>query len=260
MLSIENLKFRYKRGADILRDISFTVPEGNVISILGPNGTGKTTLLRCILGLQKPTGGKILFNGTNLCSLSPEKRSQIVAYVPQSSRLTFPFSVFEVVMMGRVSQFGFGRAPSAADKEIVEKSLAEMNALRFRDKSFQELSGGEKQLVLIARALAQQAKVLVLDEPTASLDFSNQARVLRLIRGLAEKGYTVLMTTHSPDQAFLVSENTVLLKDGLVFAEGKSEEVVTSDNLSALYNMQIKVMPVDLLMDEKQIKVCIPVL
>lgn len=260
MLSVENLKFSYKRDQEVLRDISFSVPEGNVISILGPNGTGKTTLLRCILGLQKTTSGKVVFNGINLCALSPEKRSQIVAYVPQSSRLTFPYSVFEVVMMGRVSQFGFGRAPSSRDKEIVEKALNEMNALKFRDKSFQELSGGEKQLILIARALAQQAKVLVLDEPTASLDFSNQARVLCLIRGLAEKGYTVLMTTHSPDQAFLVSENTVLLKDGLVFAEGKSDEVVTSENLSALYGMKIQVVPVNLFMDDKQIKVCIPVL
>lgn len=260
MLTVQNLKFSYRKGPEVLKDVSFTVPDGNVVSLLGPNGTGKTTLLRCILGLQKPREGTILFNDIDLCSLSPARRSQIVAYVPQTSRLTFPFSVFEAVMMGRVSQFGFGSSPSRKDKEIVEKALSEMNALKFKDKSFQDLSGGEKQLILIARALAQQARVLILDEPTASLDFSNQARVLRLIRELAKKEYTVLMTTHSPDQAFLVSEKTVLLKDGYVFDEGKSDEVVTSENLSALYNMEIKVEPVNLFVDKKQIKVCIPII
>ncbi len=258
MLEVKHVKFGYSKKHLILKDISFSLPPGHVLSLLGSNGTGKTTLMRCILGLLKPTGGEILFDGHRLNTMSAARRSTFVAYVPQFSRLTFPYTVKEVVMMGRTGHFGLGRAPSKIDYEAVDHALAQMNITKFGEKMFQELSGGEKQLVLISRAIAQDARLLILDEPTSSLDFANQCRTLELIERLASDGYTVLMTTHSPDQAFWVSSYTVLLKNGLVFADGKVEDVITSKNLTNLYEMPINVLETSVKIDGNPLKVCVP--
>lgn len=259
MLEVKNLKFGYseKKGL-VLKDISFLLEEGQVLSLLGPNGTGKTTLLRCILGFLRPSAGTLFLDGNNLIRLSPAQRAKLVAYVPQSSRLTFPYTVLEVVLMGRIGHLGFGASPRQRDVDAALKALSEMNALPFADKLFQELSGGEKQLVLIARAIAQEAKLLILDEPTANLDFANENRTLLLVRSLAEKGHTVLMTTHSPDHAFITSEKAVLMKDGAVFAKGDVEEVLSSEILSSLYGLNIKVIETGIFYRQRQLKVCVP--
>lgn len=259
MLEVKNLTFSYsKKKEPVLKDISFCLGEGQVLSLLGPNGTGKTTLLRCILGFQKPSYGTLLLDGNDLLHLGPAQRAKLVAYVPQSSRLTFPYTVMEVVLMGRIGHFGFGSSPKQSDIDASLKALSEMNALKFADKLFQELSGGEKQLVLIARAIAQEAKLLILDEPTANLDFANENRTLLLVRSLAEKGRTVLMTTHSPDHAFITSEKAVLIKDGSVFAEGEVEEVLSSEILSNLYGLEVKVIKTGVFYRQRQLKVCVP--
>jgi len=259
MLTVENLRFSYQNCRPILTDISFSLPRGEVLCLLGPNGTGKTTLLRCLLGLNHRKGGQILWQEQNIDKFSSRQRARVMAYVPQSSALTFPYEVCEIVMMGRVPHLSYGSSPSQKDRQFAMEMLRLLGIEDMANKLFQRLSGGEKQLVLIARALAQQADLLVLDEPTASLDFSNQARTLKLIRRLAERGYTVLMTTHSPDQAFLAATKVLMLQNGLVFASGSPNAVITSENLSSLYNTPA-IIAESTIVGGITVKVCVPVI
>lgn len=261
MLSVSNLRFQYLGGKEVLRGISFGIREGEIICLLGSNGTGKTTLMKCLLGLLRPmNGGEIRLMGEDILHASARVRAQKIAYVPQSSALSFPYTVREAVMMGRLPHMGFGRAPAPRDHVEVESALQEMGIAALADRYFQQLSGGEKQLVMIARALAQKARLLILDEPTSNLDFANQARALNLIRKLARIGNTVLLTTHSPDQAFLVSSHVVMLREGRVFANGLPDEVITDNNLSELYGLRAVVSNTSAISAGKNIKVCIPIL
>lgn len=260
MLSVEQLHFRYRFAQPVLNNISFILEQGQTLALLGPNGTGKTTLLRCLLGLNRAKYGHICVDQQVISSLSFRQRARLIAYVPQASALTFPYSVREVVLMGRLSHQGFGKAPNASDQDIVEQALISMGVEHLADKLIQQLSGGEKQLVLIARAIAQQARLLILDEPTASLDFANQVRVLKLISQLSSQGHTVLMTTHQPDHALAVADQVVLLKNGHVFRQGCTHEVVTSENLSLLYETPIAVTATQMMSTGKSASVCVPLM
>lgn len=259
MLEVRNIGFAYKNGPRVLEDISFTLEEGTTTCLLGPNGTGKTTLLKVLLGLLKNDRGTILWNGKDITALSQRERARIIAYVPQFSGLTFPYSAEEVVLMGRLSHLRAGGAPGEGDRRIVREALEHLGIEHLAKKLFHQLSGGEKQMVIIARALAQQSRLLVLDEPTASLDFANQVKAMKTIRKLSKEGYSVLMTSHSPDQAFLVADRAVLMKDGYVSSFGTPDEVVTTEALSSLYGTETQVAECGLNGD-RSMKVCIPVL
>ena len=239
MIRVEHLRFRYKSDAPVLEDVSFTLEAGESLCLLGPNGTGKTTLFRCLLSLHKPQGGQIYIYDKNAAALSPSERAKLIAYVPQVSGLTFPYTVREAVLMGRVAHQRLGTSPSKVDRLAAESAMERLDIGKMADHLFQELSGGERQLVLMARALAQNTRFLVLDEPTASLDYANQVRILQVIKALANDGYAVLMTSHSPDQAFLAANRVLLLKDGLVFADGSPQSTITSQTLSQLYGIDV---------------------
>lgn len=239
MICVEHLRFRYKNDAPVLEDVSFTLAAGESLCLLGPNGTGKTTLFRCLLSFHRPLGGRICIDDKNAAALSPKERARLIAYVPQASGLTFPYTVREAVLMGRVAHQRLGAAPSRADKRAAEAAMERLDVQRMAEHRFQELSGGERQLVLVARALAQDTCYLVLDEPTASLDYANQIRILQVIKALAKEGYAVLMTSHSPDQAFLAASRVLMLKDGRVFKDGPPETTVTSQSLSQLYGLDV---------------------
>lgn len=258
MLEARHVSFHYRKKR-VLEDISFTLREGEIVSLLGPNGAGKTTLLRCLLGLNRLHGGQVFLSGRETAGLSIKEKARAMAYVPQMSNLTFPYEVAEVVLMGRVPHLGFGGAPTARDRAEAAGALHAMGVAHLADKRFQQLSGGEKQLVIMARALAQRARLLVLDEPTASLDFSNQSKTLQLIRSLSSHGYAVLMTTHSPDHALAVSDRVVMLKDGHVAACGPPDEVITGENLSRLYGIPAVVSETGVRVAGKYVKVCVAV-
>ncbi len=260
MIRVEHLRFRYKSNAPVLEDVSFTLASGESLCLLGPNGTGKTTLFRCLLSFHKPQGGKIYIDDKNAAALSAKERAQLIAYVPQASGLTFPYTVREAVLMGRVARQRLGASPSRADKLAAEAAMERLDVRRMADHRFQELSGGERQLVLVARALAQDTRYLVLDEPTASLDYANQIRILQEVKALARDGYAVLMTSHSPDQAFLAASRVLMLKDGLVFADGSPKTTVTSESLSGLYGLDVCVAEVtaSFRTGPKLSNVCIP--
>ena len=174
MLEIQKLQYWYRPGRPVLWDISFSAGRGEIVCLLGPNGTGKTTLLRCLLGLNAPKGGCVTLDGQNLSALRPRARARRMAYVPQSSGLAFPYEVREVVLMGRVAHMAPGAAHNAADRRAVAEALERLEIGHLERRKFQELSGGERQMVLVARALAQQSDLLVMDEPTATRSKSSR--------------------------------------------------------------------------------------
>ena len=259
MLCVEHLRFWYKPGRPVLEDVSFSQQGGDILCLLGPNGTGKTTLLRCLLGLSQAKGGRITLDGESLDQLSHKGRARLLAYVPQSTSLAFPYEAREVVLMGRVPHLAPGAPHRPADHRAVEQAMEQLQISHLACRKFQELSGGERQMVLVARALAQQARYLVMDEPTANLDYANQVKILRGVRELAQSGYGILMTSHYPDHAFLACTKAVLMRDGRVMAWGDPREVVTTQTLTKLYQTPVCVTaaPVD---GEGKIPVCVPLL
>jgi len=260
-LIVEGLEFAYPGGDRILNRVSFRAGPGQTVAILGPNGSGKTTLLRCLLGIHRSYRGTITLDGKDLRALSRSEVARRIAYVPQTTTLVFPFTVFDVVLMGRTPHLNPLGTPSRGDRELAWNALERVGLAHLAERPLHQVSGGERQLALIARALAQQSSYLLLDEPTANLDLGNQARVLEIVAGLARDGYGVVLTTHVPDHAFRVCTHVALLKDGYIQAFGPPEDVLTSDRLSALYSLPIYVATVAVGVSRVQVtKVCIPLL
>jgi iron complex transport system ATP-binding protein len=257
-VEITGLGFAYGHGGHRLRDVSLRVEPGEVCALLGPNGAGKTTLLRCLLGLLRPAHGSITVAGADLSALSARELARLVAYVPQITATVFPFSTLDIAVMGRTPHLRVTATPSAGDRRAALATLAELGIDRLADRAFARLSGGERQLALIARALVQQAPVLVLDEPTAALDYGNEVHILTVIADLAADGRSVLMTTHQPDHALAYATRAVLMRDGAVTADGPPAEVVTSDRLTELYRVPIHVADVPL-PGSRTARRCIPV-
>ena len=199
-LSVQNLSFSYGERR-VLSDISFTLEKGEFLSVLGPNGVGKSTLFRCILGLLHGYSGKITSDGEELSSMSKRELSRRIAYIPQINKPAFGYTVLDMVLMGTTRQLSPFAQPHRAQIEQAMDALERVGAKHLSERDFTHLSGGEQQLVLIARAIAQQAGILVMDEPTSALDYGNQLRVLKLVRELAGEGSAVLLSTHNPQHA-----------------------------------------------------------
>lgn len=260
MLSVRELRFSYHPDRPILKDISFDLAARDILCLLGPNGTGKTTLLRCLLSLNKKKHGSIEIDGIDIARMSIKKKAELMAYVPQATSMAFPYEAMEIVLMGRVSHLATGSRPTVRDKKLAEEAMDRLGILHMSTCLFNEMSGGERQMLLVARALAQQARILVMDEPTANLDYSNQIKILQVIKSLAGQGYSILMTSHFPDHAFLACNRVVLMRDGLVMAQGLPDEIVTTENLSRLYSTPVCVTTAQLDTQGAATKVCIPIM
>ena len=254
-MSIEgkDLSFSYSERP-VLHNINFSVGRGEFLSILGPNGVGKSTLFRCVLGLLSGYTGQVLVDGTDSRTFSTREAAKHIAYIPQSSRSIFNYSVFDIVLMGRTSGLATFRSPGKADRELCHWAMEKVGITRLADRCFHRLSGGEQQLVLIARALVQKAPILMLDEPTANLDFGNQLLVLEQARSLAQEGYTVIQTTHHPEQSYMFSDRILAIQNGRVLVEGAPKTVLTEENIRSLYGVDVDV--VSLYHDSARI--CIP--
>lgn len=239
MISAENLSFSYG-SRPILRKISFTADQGEFISLLGPNGVGKSTLLRCLLGLLRGYTGCIRLEDKDIRTLSAREMAHRVAYIPQSGDPTFNYTVMEMVLMGTTHQVRGFSAPRETEIATAREALEQIDIIPLADRSYGRLSGGERQLVLIARALAQQAKILIMDEPTSNLDYGNQLRVLQKVRALSRRGYTVLLSSHNPQQALLFSDRALAMSEGQIIADGKPDAVVDEELLRTLYGVEAK--------------------
>jgi iron complex transport system ATP-binding protein len=242
-LAARQLAFGF-RDRRVGAGLDVRLAQGEVTCLLGPNGSGKTTLLRTLLGFLPPLAGEIVLDGHRLESLGPRERALRMAYVPQAAESYFDFTVREMVEMGRTAHRGIFARATKADHAVAHRSLERLGVGHLAERPVQRVSGGERQLVLIARALATEAGVLVMDEPTANLDFANQSRVLDEIARLRAGGTTVLFTTHHPDHALRIADRAILLREGHALASGPTLSAVNSGNLSALYGRPIEVVEV----------------
>ena len=239
-LDVHNLCFSYKNH-QVLKGVNLHVGEGDMVSLLGRNGAGKTTLLRLIPGFLKPGSGIIAIDGTPVWDMKLRQRASLMAYIPQITRSAFPYSVRTSILMGCSNSLSLMQSPGRKEEEKVEQMIELLNLHSIADRTMENISGGERQLVLVARALMQDARLLILDEPTSFLDYSNQLLVLEKVSDLAKKGYSCIYSTHDPDLALMHSTRVVAMSDGTVVYDDVPENLMGNDVLSRLYGRRISI-------------------
>ena len=245
-MSIEVKELRFSYGeTEVLRDVSFRAEAGEIIAVLGPNGVGKSTLFQCLLGFLRPASGEILLSGKPLGSFSRQALAREIAYIPQSASPVYNYTVLEMVTMGMTNQMRLLQTPGPEQREKAMAALESLGIGALADRGCNQVSGGERQLMLLARALVQDARVLLMDEPTANLDYGNRFRVMERLRMLGGAGYTVLFSTHEPDQAFRYASRALALLDGRLLADGAPDTALTGDTLSKLYRVPVAVRDVE---------------
>ena len=240
-LQAQHLQFAYLPERKVLDDVSLEISSGETLYILGRNGSGKTTLLSCLAGLMTLAAGQVLLDGQDLLAFSPAERARKVGLIPQMHTPAFSYTVNEMVMMGRAPYLGWLGSPSRDDQAIVDEALAQLGLFELRNRPYTEISGGEQQLVLIARGLAQKCQLLLMDEPTAHLDLSNQHRILEIVSQLGDRGLSFIISSHSPNNALAYADRVLLLAGGKVTAYGSPEATLTEPKLSAIYGIRTEV-------------------
>lgn len=247
LIRINNASFTYDKEY-IFHNISFEIKKGDIFCLFGPNGCGKSTLLQCLLGIINLCEGRILLEDTDVRSMKPQEVARKAAYIPQVHEKPFPFKVIDIVLMGRASYTGFFAMPAKVDRTIAEESLEKVNMLSFKERPYTQLSGGETQLVLVARALAQQTPILIMDEPTSHLDFRHELSFLETIgRLVKDTMITVVMATHFPNHAFYfenrgISSKIALMNDSKIIVQGDPSSVLTAGNMAQTFNIYSKVL------------------
>ena len=252
---IRDLKFSYG-SLEVLKGVNVEIEEGTLVNVLGANGAGKSTLFRCLLGLYQNYTGDIIVNGKDVKKLSIRERAREMAYIPQSHKPIYDYQVLDVVLMSSCAVVSTLSSPKSAQMNNAYDALTRVGIEDLAGRPYTRLSGGQQQLVLIARALAQNAKTLVMDEPTSALDYGNTLRVLSCVRKLGEEeGLTIIQSTHQPDQAFLYSDKTLVLNGGKVVAYGDPKDIITAEAVSGLYGVDVEV---NSLYDDA-VRVCVPI-
>lgn len=256
-IEIKNLRCGYK-GKPIIDSFSAKVSSGDILCFLGPNGVGKTTLFKSILRLLPIISGSVDLDGVDFHSFSPKEYAKIIAYVPQAHSTPFAFRVFDVVAMGRTAHLGIMSRPGGHDLEIAACNMERLEISHLADRVFTELSGGERQMVLIARALTQEPAFLMMDEPTSNLDFGNQTRVLKNVRMLASQGLGIIMTTHQPDHVFQCRATVSLMMSGNRYLSGPAEQIITEENLRKAYSIDVAVLNAQY--HDNELHICQPII
>ncbi len=255
MIKVKNLSFAYDTDK-VLDDISFELGAGQLVAVLGPNGAGKSTLFKCILGLLKKYEGEIYLGGKNIRDMNRKEMAAIAAYIPQSETPVFNYTVMDSVLMGTTGMLSPLQAPGPEQIEIAKKAIRYLDIEYMADRGINEISGGERQLALLARAMAQKAKVLIMDEPTANLDYGNQQHVLRHIQKMAKQGYTILLSTHNPEHALQYATHVLSIKNHKILAEGDAKTVLNEELIKNIYGLDVKVLEVEI--GGSIVRSCIP--
>mgnify|MGYP001260805710 CR=1 FL=1 len=254
-IEVKDLSFAYAERK-VLDNINLKAQPGELIAVLGPNGAGKSTLFRCILKFLKNYQGRIIMDGRDTADMSSVEIAKSIAYIPQSASPIFNYTVHDTVLMGTTSGLGLLQMPGEVQDDAVKKALEMLGIEHLAERGINRISGGERQLVLIARAMVQEADIIIMDEPTANLDYGNQMRVMEMIRNLADSGYTVMMSTHNPDQALLFADTAFVMKNGRVLASGPVEDVMTDEIMRQLYHVNVKILEYQY--ENKRIRTCVP--
>lgn len=239
-IAVNEVSFAYN-GKRVLNRVTVSMEQGEILSVLGPNGSGKTTLLKLILGFYPPHQGQVMLNGQSVTRMDARAIARNIAYVPQVHRMAFSFRMKDVVMMGRIPHKPFFFKYSKEDETLAESAMERLGIAHLKERPYTDVSGGERQLCLIARAMTQGAHTFIMDEPVSGLDYGNQVRLLTLIQRLATEGYTFIQSTHFPDHALWMSGRVLMLKKGVAAAHGPAEQVLDSSTLSDLYHLDMQV-------------------
>jgi len=251
LIDAKNISFSYG-NKKILNNIDFQLYQGDVLSLVGQNGCGKTTLLKTLLGIFK-SDGEIKILSKNINEYKNKELAKLISYVPQIHQIPFDYTVFEVVLMGRLAHIGLFSNYSQIDKEIALKALEKVGITNLKDNIYSKISGGERQLTFIARALTQESKIIFMDEPVTGLDYGNQLKLLKFLKELSSEGYTFVKTTHYPDHALYASNKVIMLKNGQILDVGDIDEKLTSSNIKKLYDVDVEIIS-----KENGYKFCIP--
>lgn len=237
--SYDKLKKNKKR---VLSDISFSVENNEILAVLGPNGVGKTTMLKCMMGLQKWDSGRTLLDGEDMYTMSHKRVWNRIAYVPQSKSMALSYTAIEMVLMGRSSHLGIFAQPTSEDMSIAEKAMEEVGITFLRDKLCSQMSGGELQMVLIARALCTHPEMLILDEPESNLDFKNQLMILDVIQRLSRRsGLSAIINTHYPAHALKIADKALILDRSGRSYYGKAKDTITEENMKTSFSVEVKI-------------------
>jgi iron complex transport system ATP-binding protein len=254
-IEVRNLRYKYpKTRRFVLEDISFIINQGEIVSILGPNGAGKTTLLNCLVNLIAVKQGGIFLDGKPVAKISRKEIAKNIGYVPQFHDSIYAYTVLEFVIMGRTPYIDLMRSPSGEDKELSRKAIKTMGIEHLTHKNYINLSGGEKQQVMLARTLAQNPAIIMLDEPTNHLDYGNQIRTLRMLKDLSEKGYTIIMTTHNPDHALMMDGKAAIIDFNQSFQFGATREILCEDTLKKIYRLELEMLE----LRDRDRTICVP--
>jgi iron complex transport system ATP-binding protein len=239
LIDAKNISFSYG-NKQILTNIDFQLYQGDVLSLVGQNGCGKTTLLKILLGIFK-SNGEIKILSKNINEYKNKELAKLISYVPQTHQIPFDYTVFDVVLMGRLAHIGLFSNYSLKDKEIALKALEKVGIGHLKDNIYSKISGGERQLAFIARALTQESKIIFMDEPVTGLDYGNQLKLLKFLKELSNEGYTFVKTTHYPDHALYASNKVMMLKNGQILDVGNINEKLTSTNIKKLYDVDVEI-------------------
>lgn len=241
LLAVNDVHFAYPGFSDVLHGVTFNVAPGELVTLLGPNGAGKSTLLNCIAGLAKPRRGSIHLDGYTLDELGQREVARRVAYVRQQVNVGFAYTVREYVAMGRAPHLALHERPGQADYALVDAALDRLGIQDLADRVYSQLSGGQRQLVDVARALAQSPQLILFDEPTSALDYGNQMKVLRMVRDLSREGFAIIMTTHNPDHPILLGGSVCLLDREGYLSKGTITDIMREDVLERVYGVPLMI-------------------
>lgn len=256
ILRVSNLSFSYKDN-HVLKDINFKAYNNQIISLLGANGVGKTTLFNCLLNNLKDYKGSITYDGIDIKQIKAKELSKLIAYIPQSISSQYNYRVIDIVLMGLTSSLSLFSTPGVKHEKIALEKLDILGIKNLAYKGFNNLSGGEKQLVLISRALTQNAKILLMDEPTANLDYGNQIKVMNKLKSLSNEGYMIIFSTHNPEHAFFYSDKALALYKGSIECFGEPSKKLTKETLKKLYSIDVSILSLKT-KENKTINICVP--